>query len=244
MLNLLEAHAPHIGPVLFVFGAILWLWLRDLRTQPADDERERRREWNAEAKAHRLQSRTTRRVSRHALVLLGGVALLLGTSIVLYVTETLGGPQLLLMVWAHTVLGLGICTLAFLKLRAIGTRKIRRTMRFESLLRITSSTTLTALLLPLLVTGVILVFVPSTSGFAARLHLLMAAWFSLLVITHTVSLVRGVTARLGRDRSAPTGRLSSRVPLALATPPQRPSSRERVQAATQAASSITKEGRV
>jgi uncharacterized membrane protein len=248
VLSLLEEHAAHIGPVLIVFAAILCLWLHDLRTQPEHDEVARRREWNTEVKEHRLQTRPTRRVARHAVALLIAVFLLLATSLVLYATETLGEPQLLLVIWAHVVLGVAICAMTAIKLRAVGCRKIRRTMRFESLSRVTSSATLTALLVPLLVTGVILVFAPSTSGFAARLHLLVAAWFSLLVIMHTYSLVRGVIARLGiRPNPSRIPRVAAgALPLAATASgdPQCPhttSARGRTQTAP-TAPSITKEG--
>lgn len=251
MLRLLEEHAPHIGPVIVVFAAILWLWLRDLRTRPQDDELERRREWNMEEQEHRLQTRPTRRVARHSIVLLASVGSLLVTSLALYVTETLGGPRLLLVVWAHVVLGLGVCVATLAKLRAVGRRKIRRTMRFESLLRVTSSATLVALLAPLLVTGVILIFVPSASGFAARLHLLVATWFAVLVIYHTVTLLRGVAARLKLGRSRlPTSRVVQPA-LALAPtsrgdeaflPPAASAAAGRAEARTPTPS-ITREGR-
>lgn len=211
MLNILIEHAPHIVPAVIVGGAILWLYLRDLRTEPSPEERERLAQWHAEQAQQRAQRLPRRSVARASVALLVTLAAVFVTSIALFVDEVAGGPKLPTVLWAHVAVALLLCALVVAKIKAIGWTRLRRTLRFETLFRVSASVVLATLLVPLLVTGTIMIFDPGTSGFPTRLHLLVAVWFGALALAHTIKLAPATFAQLRHSQSvradqAPLGR--------------------------------------
>lgn len=188
MLRLLEEHAVHIGPPIVIFAAIAWLWLRDLRMEPEPGDGQRLAEWRASLRAHQRAPRASPRVGRLAWALLALTTGVLVTSALLYLSALDGLPRIAAVIWVHVALATLICLVAGAKLKAIGLGRLRRTLRFATPLRVAGSTSLTALLVPLLVTGVILAVQPTFTGFAANFHLLVAVWWTALAFAHVIQL--------------------------------------------------------
>jgi hypothetical protein len=109
------------------------------------------------------------------------------------------------VIWVHS----GICALALLlvvyKVADLGLDRIRRAFTRQNLHELVSIV-LGALSVPITVTGVALLFAPSTGSAMAYLHLISSAWWTGLMLWH---LRRYLRASLRAAFSSPRPSLGS-----------------------------------
>ncbi|HTA14506.1 MAG TPA: hypothetical protein VK781_06575, partial [Solirubrobacteraceae bacterium] len=107
------------------------------------------------------------------------------------------------LVWAHVGFSLLVCLLAVYKLAGIAPARLRGAWRAGRVLETTGSLLLAALLVPLLLSGIVVLVRPSGGSYLAYLHLIAGVWWTLLVAWH---LKRYLARSLGALRISPARR--------------------------------------
>jgi hypothetical protein len=183
MTRLLEEHGAHLAFV--VVGIIAFLWVayrpeRDSEYRVAGPVQIHPVEPAAPAPKARAVRRSA---ARRGLLALGPLLATVATGAILYGLDVGGGAVPGAVVWIHS----GISTLALLlvvyKVAATGMARIRRAFNRDRLPELVSLI-LGVLSVPLIVTGVGLLFAPSTSSFFAYAHLISSAWWTGLLVWH------------------------------------------------------------
>ncbi len=202
------AHLPHLAPVLVAFVAVAWGFYRNF-TQPPPGHQDPDG-WLAERDT-RMRERRARKlreaVARRGLFALGPLAAALATGAVIYGIDIAGDRPGAALAWTHA----GVATLATLlvayKLAEVGLGRIRDGLRPGVVLETSLSVLLLALFPPLLITGVVLLFSPSSASFSAYAHLVASAWWTVLLVAHLARYLRGSlsAAALPRPASARSG---------------------------------------
>jgi hypothetical protein len=168
-------HLPHLAFV--VVGVIAYFWV-GYRHRPHD------RVAPASGPPTAPTSRRVRpTVARRALLALAPLIGAVATGAVLYgldVGRDRPGTGVILSHVGFSVLAL---LLVAYKLKALGGARLRLAIsgqRVSDLL----SLVLGALLVPLLITGIVLLIAPSTGSFTAYLHLVASAWWTAMLVWH------------------------------------------------------------
>jgi hypothetical protein len=207
--------------VMFAAAQLLlaFVWLKFSRPQRAALAGE-----TPEARASR--SRPARvSVAKRGLLALGPVVAAFATGITIYGIELAGSAPSRAVIWVHA----GIATLVFLlatyKLRAVGLKALREGLKPGRLLTATSSLVMSALLVPLGITGVVLLIFPGHRSFVAYSHLVTSAWWTALLLWHLHRHLGDAlnAVRLGERKvdsiespAKPRGRTVERIPPRLA----------------------------
>ncbi len=153
-------------------------------------------------------------VARRALAALGPLIAALGTGAILYGVNLGGGRAAGSLVWVHVGVSLLALVLVVYKVASVRRARIRRGLTLKRL-TVLVSVTLGVLFVPLLITGIQLLVVPSSASFAAYAHLVSSVWWSGLLLWHLRRYVgpalRGALGRPARD-PAPAAELPARLP--------------------------------
>jgi hypothetical protein len=181
--KILAAHWPHL---LFVgVGVIVFLWTAYRPEGTSEDETGTEAPL-AEAELASPAPKATavrRTVARRGLLALGPLLGAVATGAILYGLAVGNDSVPGAVIWIHS----GISALALLlvvyKVGDLGWARIRRAFRRDQLSELVS-VILGILSVPLLVTGVALLFAPSASSFFAYTHLISAAWWTGLLVWH------------------------------------------------------------
>ncbi len=198
--KILAAHWPHL---IFVgLGVIAFLWAA---YKPERESNDRVRiDVPVEPAAPAPKALTVRRsAARRGLLALGPLLGAVATGAVLYGLDVGGGSVPGAVIWIHSGISLLALLLVVYKVAYTGTARIRRAFSRDRLPELVS-VILGILSVPLLVTGVGLLFAPSTGSFFAYAHLISAAWWTGLLVWHLRRYVgASLRAAFRADRSIP-----------------------------------------
>lgn len=178
--KILAAHWPHL---IFVgLGVIAFLWVAYRPERESDDRV--RVVVPVEPVAPLPKAVMVRRsVARRGLLALGPLLGAVATGAVLYGLEVGGGAVPGAVIWVHSGISLLALLLVVYKVGDLGIARIRRAFGRQRLPELVS-VILGVLSVPLLATGIGLLFAPSTSSFFAYSHLVSAAWWTGLLVWH------------------------------------------------------------
>jgi FtsH-binding integral membrane protein len=175
--QILAQHWPHFGIV--AVGLLVFLWVA---FKPQGDELPAQRQEPAPRPAP-APNAVRRSVARRGLLALGPLLGTVATGAILYGVDVAGDSPPGAVIWVHS----GISALALLlvvyKVADLGVARIRRAFSRQNLHELVSIV-LGALSVPLLVTGIALLFAPSTRSSMAYLHLISSAWWTGLMLWH------------------------------------------------------------
>jgi hypothetical protein len=185
-------HLPHLAFVLVGVIAYFWVGFRH------------RGEGSHETPAVGLDDVAPRRVgrvvARRALVALAPLLGAVATGAVLYGLDVGRDRAGTGVIWSHVGFSILAMLLVGYKLRALGGTRLRLAITGQRLADVLSLV-LGALLVPLLITGVVLLITPSTGSFMAYLHLVAAAWWTAMLVWHLWRYMAPAVRSAGR---APT----------------------------------------
>ena len=206
--KVLAAHWPHL---IFVgIGVIAFLWVaykpeRSGSASASGDDRigDARPSDSPEPAAPAPKATTVRRsVARRGLLALGPLLGAVATGAVLYGLDVGGGSVSGAVIWIHSGISLLALLLVVYKVGDLGIARIRRAFSRQRLPELVS-VILGVLSVPLLATGVGLLFAPSTSSFFAYSHLVSAAWWTGLLVWHLRRYVGASFRAALRPHAAP-----------------------------------------
>ncbi|HEX4106966.1 MAG TPA: hypothetical protein VHX88_02460 [Solirubrobacteraceae bacterium] len=201
MKHLLVEHGAHLAFVLIGVIAFVWTAYRPerdkdapLRGDVADAE---------SAEAGRARTTVRRSVARRGLLALGPLLGAVATGAVLYGIDVGGGAVPGAVIWVHAGVSMLALLLVVYKVADMGLARVRRAFSRQHLPELVSIV-LGVLSVPILVTGIALLFAPSTGSFSAYLHLISSAWWTSLMVWH-------LRRHLGASLRAVAGRDAARV---------------------------------
>jgi hypothetical protein len=197
-------HLPHVAFVLVGVIAYFWMGYRHRGHDGAA---------GGAAPAARREQRvavpapTTRRVrgsvARRALLALAPLLGAVATGAVLYGLDVGRDRPGAGVIWSHVGFSVLAVLLVAYKLKALGGTRLRHAIRSQRLSDILSLV-LGALLVPLLITGIMLLIAPSTGSFTAYLHLVGSAWWTAMLVWHLWRYMAPAVRSAGHVRPAPT----------------------------------------
>ena len=178
--KILAAHWPHL---IFVgLGVIAFLWVAYRPERESDDRV--RVVVPVDPVAPPPKALMVRRsVARRGLLALGPLLGAVATGAVLYGLDVGGGAVPGAVIWIHSGISLLALLLVVYKVGDLGIARIRCAFSRQRLTELVS-VILGVLSVPLLATGIGLLFAPSTSSFFAYSHLVSAAWWTGLLVWH------------------------------------------------------------
>ena len=204
MKQILIQHGAHLGFV--VVGVVLFFWMayrpeRESEGANRDTRREHLERMAQAATAEPTAGHVRRSVARRGLLALGPLLVTVSTGAVLYAISAgntrAPGP----VIWGHA----GISALALLlvvyKVSDLGAGRMRVAFTRQRLSELVSIV-LGLLSVPLAVTGVALLFDPSSNSFMAYAHLISSAWWTGLLAWHLRRYL-GPSLRSAFGRPAP-----------------------------------------
>jgi hypothetical protein len=175
-------HLPHLAFVLVGVVAYFWIGFRH-RPRDTDSGHGRAGEAQVVAAPGAAPRRVRRPVARRALLALAPLVGAVATGAVLYGLDVgrdrAGAP----VIWSHVGFSILALLLVAYKLKALGGVRLRQAFRGQRISDLLSLV-LGALLVPLLITGIMLLIAPSTGSFTAYLHLVGSAWWTAMLVWH------------------------------------------------------------
>jgi hypothetical protein len=208
------AHWPHFLPVALALATFAYQWRADRRHRGL--AREPRAQIAPIAPAAHAPARAPvrRETARRGAIVLGPLLGALATGAVVYGIDLSNRRPSASLIWTHAGLSTLLCLLVVYKLAGSDLAHARRNRRAPGFTAVAGSLLLAALLAPILVSGIVVLLAPSSTSFAANLHLTASAWWTLLAIWHlhryTARSIR--TLRAGRPKRAGAGLRLSRQP--------------------------------
>jgi len=195
-------HLPHLAFVVVGVIAYFWVGYRH-RARGADSGAGRRGEAQIVAAADSAPRRVRRSVARRALLALAPLIGAVATGAVLYGLDVGRDRAGAGMIWSHVGFSVLALLLVVYKLKALGGARLRLAItgqRVSDLL----SLVLGLLLVPLLITGILLLIAPSTGSFTAYLHLVTSAWWTAMLVWHLWRYMAPAVRSAGAGAGAPT----------------------------------------
>jgi hypothetical protein len=181
-------HLPHIIPAVAGFLVVVWLWVADARAKArgggATDAAALPLSSPRPAAVRRLPGPVRLSAARRGVLLLGPILAAAATGAVIYGIDLGTGAPGRGLAWLHSGFGVLVFLLAGYKLADADPARLRTGWRIGRVLETGGSLALAVLLVPLLITGVVLLFAPSDASFSAYAHLVAAAWWTVLVLWH------------------------------------------------------------
>ena len=206
MRQVLIQHGAHIGFV--VIGVFVFFWMAYRPERKSDDRARDARRAHLERLAQQAAAavptpgRVNRSAARRGLLALGPLLGTLATGAVLYGISVGKAPPPGAVVWVHA----GISALALLlvayKVADLGRLRIRRAFTRQRLTELVSIALL-ALSVPLALTGIVLLFAPSSGSFFAYMHLISSAWWTALLVWHLRRYLRPSLRAMQRSEHRP-----------------------------------------
>jgi hypothetical protein len=181
--KILAAHWPHL--IFVAIGVVAFLWVA-YRPERESDERGGRfaPAYAVEPASVAPKATAVRRsAARRGLLALGPLLGTVATGAILYGLDVGGGSVPGAVIWIHSGISALALLLVLYKVSDLGTARIRRAFSRDRLPELVSMI-LGILSVPLIVTGVALLFAPSTSSFFSYAHLISAAWWTGLLVWH------------------------------------------------------------
>ena len=178
-------HIPHFLPAVVGMGFLVRFGVYASRLPPSYLNDEELAEWHRKKEAGRVPPRAvgaaTARLSSAALPLL---VTGLVTGLLIYTVDLRDDRPSAAMSWAHTLTSTAGLLLVLLKLRALEPGRIREGLRRQNALTEGISLFLLATSVPLLLSGLPLIWDPSHTSIVARAHLVVAAVWMVVFQIH------------------------------------------------------------
>jgi hypothetical protein len=201
-------HIPHFLPAVVGLGFLARFGVYAMRLPPAHLNDEELAEWHRKREAAHVPQRAvaaaTARLSMAALpLLITGLV----TGLLVYTIDLRDDRPSAAMSWTHTITStLGLLLVA-LKLRALDAGRIREGLRGRNALTEGVSLVLLASSVPLLLSGLPLIWDPSHTSVIARTHLVVAAVWMVVFQIHVFRYF-GRALRATHVGAPPAGELS------------------------------------
>jgi hypothetical protein len=181
MKQFLIEHGAHL--VFVLIGVVVFFWMA-YRPERDDQDRDTAPRLQEPAPAAAPGPGNVRRsVARRGLLALGPLLGAVATGAILYGISVGNDPAPGAVIWVHS----GISALALLlvayKLADLGSSRVRLAFTGQRLTELVS-VALGVVSLPLALTGVALLFAPSSQSFMAYAHLVSSAWWTGLMSWH------------------------------------------------------------
>jgi hypothetical protein len=177
-------HLPHLAFVLV--GVVAYFWV-GYRHRPRDGDVDagagRRAEASVVAAPSTAPRRVRRPVARRALLALAPLIGAVATGAVLYGLDVGRDRAGAGVIWSHVGFSILALLLVAYKLKALGGVRLRQAIRGQRMSDLLS-VVLGLLLVPLLITGILLLIAPNTGSFNAYLHLVSSAWWTAMLVWH------------------------------------------------------------
>ena len=178
-------HIPHFLPAVVGLGFLTRFGVYAMRLPPAHLNDEELAEWHRRKEAQRVPPRpvamATARLSMVALpLLITGLV----TGLLVYTIDLRDHRPSAAMLWTHTLTSTAGLLLVLLKLRALEPGRIREGLRLRNAFTEGVSLVLLASAVPLLITGIPLVWDPAHDSLVARTHLVVAAVWMVVFQIH------------------------------------------------------------
>ena len=178
-------HIPHFLPAVVGLGFLMRFGVYAMRLPPAHLNDEELAEWHRRKEAERVPPRpvaaVTARLSTAALpLLITGLV----TGLLIYTIDLRDDRPSAAMSWTHTLTSTAGLLLIALKLRALEPGRIRAGLRGRNAFTEGVSLLLLASAVPLLLTGIPLVWDPAHGSLVARTHLVVAAVWMVVFQIH------------------------------------------------------------
>jgi hypothetical protein len=195
-------HLPHLAFVAVGVVAYFWVGFRH-RGEGSDETR-------AIASGGAAARRVGPGVARRALVALAPLLGAVATGAVLYGLDVGRDHAGAGVIWTHVGFSILAVLLVGYKLKALGGVRLRLAITARRLADLLSLV-LGGLLVPLLITGIVLLMAPSTGSFMAYLHLVAAAWWTAMLVWHLWRYMAPAVRAAGAPTvaSPPTGAVAS-----------------------------------
>ena len=202
MSKILAAHWPHL--IFVAVGVVAFLWVA-YRPERESDERGGRfvEAYEVEPASPAPKATAVRRsAARRGLLALGPLLGTVATGAILYGLDVGGGSVPGAVIWIHSGISALALLLVLYKVSDLGMARIRRAFGRDRLPELVSMV-LGILSVPLIVTGVALLFAPSTSSFFSYAHLVSAAWWTGLLVWHLRRYVGASLRAVSKPQTAP-----------------------------------------
>jgi hypothetical protein len=178
-------HIPHFLPAVVGLGFLTRFGVYAMRLPPAHLNDEELAEWHRRKEAQRVPPRpvamATARLSMVALpLLITGLV----TGLLVYTIDLRDDRPSAAMSWTHTLTSTAGLLLVLLKLRGLEPGRIREGLRLRNAFTEGVSLVLLASAVPLLITGIPLVWDPAHGSLVARTHLVVAAIWMVVFQIH------------------------------------------------------------
>jgi hypothetical protein len=181
--NVFVQHLPHLAFVLVGVVAYFWVGFRHRPRDASGAGAARPGEAHVVAATGRAPRRVRRPVARRALLALAPLVGAVATGAVLYGLDVGRDRAGTGVIWSHVGFSILALLLVVYKLKALGGPRLRLAITGQRLSDMLSLV-LGALLVPLLITGIMLLIAPSTGSFTAYLHLVGSAWWTAMLVWH------------------------------------------------------------
>lgn len=189
-------HLPHLAFV--AVGVIAYFWV-GFRHRDGDRTHASR----AVAPGAVAPRRVARPIARRALLALAPLIGAVATGAVLYGLDVGRDRAGAGVIWSHVGFSILAMLLVGYKLKALGRARLRHAFSSQRLSDMLSLV-LGALLVPLLITGIVLLIAPSTGSFMAYLHLVGAAWWTAMLVWHLWRYMAPAVRSAGQAQPAPS----------------------------------------
>jgi hypothetical protein len=190
-------HIPHIIPAFIAMGFLGRFAVLMADQPPAELSDAQIEEWRR-VRSERARSRRVRKASaRLGLLSLPFIVLAVATGLWLYTIALRDDRPSALAIWLHIVTSAVALALVTSKVAESGRLRLSRALDPSRFLTDGLSLILAALAVPLVLTGVILLFSPGSSSANAYAHLVGSAWWMTLFGVHLMRyLGRSIDAAL------------------------------------------------
>ncbi|MGZ4221817.1 MAG: hypothetical protein ACXVS6_12100 [Solirubrobacteraceae bacterium] len=195
-------HLPHLAFVLVGVIAYFWVGYRHRPREGGADDRRGRRESRVVASTPTAPRRVRRPVARRALLALAPLIGAVATGAVLYGLDAGRDHPGAGVIWSHVGFSILALLLVGYKLKALGVNRLRHAFTSPRLSDVLSLV-LGALLVPLLITGIVLLIAPSTGSFTAYLHLVASAWWTAMLVWHLWRYMAPAVRSAGQAQPTP-----------------------------------------
>ena len=196
-------HIPHIIPAFIAMGFLGRFAVLMADQPPAELSDAQIEEWRR-VRSERARSRRVRKASaRLGLLSLPFIVLAVATGLWLYTIALRDDRPSALAIWLHIVTSAVALALVTSKVAETGRLRLSRALDPSRFLTDGLSLILAALAVPLVLTGVILLFSPGSSSANAYAHLVGSAWWMTLFGVHLMRYLGRSLDAAFRDRAAP-----------------------------------------
>ena len=196
-------HIPHIIPAFIAMGFLGRFAVVMADQPPAEFSDAQIDEWRR-VRSERARSRRVRLTSaRLGLLSLPLLVMAVTTGLWLYTVALRDDRPSSLAIWLHVVSSTLALALVTYKVAETGRARLARGLDPSRFLTDGLSLLLAALAVPLLATGVALLFFPGSSSATAYAHLIGSAWWMTLLGVHLMRYLGRALDAAFRDRAAP-----------------------------------------